>query len=181
MNGFRYALKPFKYWCRDEYKYFLELSNPNSSCNHITLGVGGSWNGEKALRRKYPQCRMLGKYYELSAKNLLLPGVDSIKYKSKAIVESDPNSRFVQALLVDEKTGEQFRKGGMIFIRAESKFGLFLEYNSGKWKGMKKPVMKRGLSRLLITENEGRVSFFKIKYFFFVILKNRGLLRFLTH
>ncbi|KAI6185732.1 Iron/zinc purple acid phosphatase-like protein [Aphelenchoides besseyi] len=67
----------------DEYKHFLEFSDSSSSCNHITLGVGGSWSGEIALRRKYPQCKMLG--------------VDPVESLSRAVVESDPNSRFILA------------------------------------------------------------------------------------
>ncbi|KAI6234865.1 hypothetical protein M3Y99_00749900 [Aphelenchoides fujianensis] len=94
MDGFRYALRPFKYWSQDEYKHFLEFSDPNAPCNHITFGVGGSWDGEKALRRKYPQCKMTG--------------VDPTEALSRAVVESDPNSRFVHAAISDvpEKRAE---------------------------------------------------------------------------
>ncbi|KAI6174833.1 Methyltransf-21 domain-containing protein [Aphelenchoides bicaudatus] len=88
MNGFRYALRPFKFYSQDEFKYFLEFADPKAPCNHITLGVGGSWDGEKALRRKYPQCRMLG--------------VDPVEGLSRSVVESDPNSRFILAAVSDK-------------------------------------------------------------------------------
>jgi hypothetical protein len=99
MNGFRYALRPFKFYSQDEFKHFLEFADPHAPCNHITLGIGGSWTGEKALRKKYPQCKMLG--------------IDPNEALSRGVVESDPNSRFILAA-VGETGGEQnaLVKGG---------------------------------------------------------------------
>ncbi|KAI6220868.1 hypothetical protein M3Y99_01582900 [Aphelenchoides fujianensis] len=129
MDGFRYVLRPFKYWSQDEYKHFLEFSDLSSACNHITMGVGGSWDGEKALRRKYPQCKMMG--------------VDPTEELSRAVVESDPNSRFIhaavsdvggqqQALIKDVKTGGE---------------GTFMN---------RKTFPHRSFAELLMNENEGR-------------------------
>ncbi|KAI6237942.1 hypothetical protein M3Y95_00318200 [Aphelenchoides besseyi] len=126
MDGFRYALKPFKYYAQDEYKYFLEFSDPQSSCNHFAFGVGGSWDGEKALRRKYPQCRMTG--------------VDPVEELSRAVVESDPNSRFILAA-VSDVAGE-----------AEA---LIKDANFAY--AQQKKVPHRALTELLMNQNQGRV------------------------
>ncbi|KAI6204363.1 hypothetical protein M3Y94_00665700 [Aphelenchoides besseyi] len=127
MDGFRYVLRPFKYWSQDEYKHFLEFSDPSSSCNHITLGVGGSWDGEKALRRKYPQCKMLG--------------VDPVESLSRAVVESDPNSRFVRAAV-----GELGKKYDA-HIKSVNKVDGYAK---------KEEFPHRALTELLMNENEGR-------------------------
>ncbi|KAI6234863.1 hypothetical protein M3Y99_00749700 [Aphelenchoides fujianensis] len=116
MDGFRYVLRPFKYWARDEYKHFLEFSDPNAPCNHITFGVGGSWDGEKSLRRKYPQCKMMG--------------VEPIEPLSRSVVESDPNSRFVHAAISDvpsSKTALVRDKSGTIIGKTEFKVRNFAE------------------------------------------------------
>ncbi|KAI6237602.1 Methyltransf-21 domain-containing protein [Aphelenchoides besseyi] len=105
MNGFRYALKPFKFYSQDEFKHFLEFSNPQSECNHYTFGVGGSWDGEKALRRKYPQCRMTG--------------VDPVGELSRGVVESDPNSRFILAAVSDHGGNQNAHVKGANFAYAQ--------------------------------------------------------------
>ncbi|KAI6198858.1 Glyco-tran-10-N domain-containing protein [Aphelenchoides besseyi] len=57
MAGFRYILQPFELMNKDEAKYFLEFSDPQASCNYITLGVGHDWEAEKKMQKKYPQCQ----------------------------------------------------------------------------------------------------------------------------
>ncbi|KAI6186011.1 hypothetical protein M3Y98_00086600 [Aphelenchoides besseyi] len=126
MDGFRYSLKPFKYYAQDEYKYFLEFTDPSSPCNHITLGVGGSWDGEKALRQKYPQCRMTG--------------VDPVEELSRAVVESDPNSRYILAA-VSDVAGD-----GEALIK-DANFAY----------AQQKKVPHRALTELLMNRNQGRV------------------------
>ncbi|KAI6198855.1 Hexosyltransferase [Aphelenchoides besseyi] len=86
MAGFRYILQPFELMNKDEAKYFLEFSDPQASCNYITLGVGHDWEAEKKMQKKYPQCQFLG--------------VDPIK-ENRKLVEAEPNSRFVLAALSD--------------------------------------------------------------------------------
>lgn len=93
MNGFRYALRPFKFYSQDEFKHFLEFSDPKAPCNHVTLGVGGSWDGEKALRLKYPKFKMLG--------------VDPVEGLSRDVVESDLNSRFVLSAVSDKANNQE--------------------------------------------------------------------------
>ncbi|KAI6198575.1 Methyltransf-21 domain-containing protein [Aphelenchoides besseyi] len=88
-NGFKLLLQPFKYYSGDENKFFLPFSNPNSICHHVTVGVGGVWDGEKSLRNKYPQCELLG--------------IDP-SYENHRIVESIPRSTFLHAAL-HEKGG----------------------------------------------------------------------------
>ncbi|KAI6233086.1 hypothetical protein M3Y99_00950900 [Aphelenchoides fujianensis] len=129
MDGFRYVLRPFKYWSQDEYKPFLEFSDPNAPCNHITFGVGGSWDGEKALRRKYPQCKMTG--------------VDPTEALSRAVVESDPNSRFIHAA-VSDTGGDQ--KALIKSVKAAGA-GTFMNRTT---------FPHRAFAELLMNENEGR-------------------------
>lgn len=54
------------------------------------IGVGENWDGERLIKKKYPQCNLLG--------------IDPGATKNRKIVESIPNSRFIQAAVSDKET-----------------------------------------------------------------------------
>ncbi|KAH7724801.1 Protein F20D6.2 [Aphelenchoides avenae] len=54
-------LKPFAFISDgEEHKYFVDFIDPSAECNVITMGLGGTVDGEKELFARYPQCRFLG-------------------------------------------------------------------------------------------------------------------------
>ncbi|KAH7712026.1 Protein F20D6.2 [Aphelenchoides avenae] len=75
-------LKPFAFVSDQEYKYFVDFIDPNAECNVITMGLGGTVDGEKELFARYPQCRFLG--------------VDPSADDNKHLVESIRHAKFVQ-------------------------------------------------------------------------------------
>ncbi|KAI6212689.1 hypothetical protein M3Y94_00057400 [Aphelenchoides besseyi] len=122
MSGFRYVLQPFELRNKDEAKYYMNFLDPNASCNYVTLGIGMDWTVEQKMQRKYPQCQFLG--------------VDPIE-ANRAIVEAEPNSRFVLAAVSNT---------------VENKTASVL---TGKY--VNREITHRSFVELLATENKGKL------------------------
>ncbi|KAH7697374.1 Protein K01D12.1, partial [Aphelenchoides avenae] len=76
-------LQPFSFVSDSEVKYFVNFTRPHDECNVITMGIGGTVDGEKELLKRYPQCTFLG--------------VDPNSEENRNLVESIPRATFVQA------------------------------------------------------------------------------------
>ncbi|KAI6210034.1 Methyltransf-21 domain-containing protein [Aphelenchoides besseyi] len=114
VNDLKHSFRPFTYIADDEFKHWLEMKDRTDSCNMITIGVGEVWDGEKLIRKKYPQCSLLG--------------VDPGATINRRLVESMNNSRFVHAAVSDRASRtEIYGKDNGTYVYQQNKVVSFVD------------------------------------------------------